>query len=110
MSSAVSIRAVLDELAERRHIDEGPWSDPDFVFVSPQGKRWDERNFARAFDRLRRKAHKDKKHEKREKHDAALALYDMVKAVDRSAVIEDVKLLAKSGGKSGTYIRAEEEA
>jgi integrase len=52
---------VLDELAERRHIDEGPWSAPDFVFVSPQGKRWDERNFARAFDRLRLKAHKTKK-------------------------------------------------
>jgi cyclic pyranopterin phosphate synthase len=27
----------------------------------------------------------------------------MVKAVDRSATIEDVRLLAKSGGKSGSY-------
>jgi integrase len=43
-----------------RH-DEGAWSDADFVFVSAQGKRWDERNLARSFDRLRRKAHKDKK-------------------------------------------------
>jgi len=58
---STDLRAVLDELAERRHIDEGPWSDPDFVFMSPQGKRWDERNFARAFDRLRRKAHETKK-------------------------------------------------
>jgi len=36
----------------------------------------------------------------------ALALYDMVKAIDKSAVIRDVLLLAKSGGKSGDYLRA----
>ena len=35
---------------------------------------------------------------------AALPIYDMVKAVDRGAVIETVRLLAKSGGKSGTYL------
>jgi hypothetical protein len=34
---------------------------------------------------------------------AALTVYDMVKAVDRSAVIESIRLLSKSGGKSGTY-------
>jgi len=34
---------------------------------------------------------------------AALALYDMVKAVDRSARLTDVRLLAKSGGRSGTW-------
>jgi len=34
---------------------------------------------------------------------AALTLYDMIKAVDKAAVIENVRLLAKSGGKSGTY-------
>lgn len=34
---------------------------------------------------------------------AALTLYDMIKAVDKSAVIETVRLLAKSGGKSGDY-------
>jgi len=34
---------------------------------------------------------------------AALTIYDMVKAIDRGAVIESVRLLAKSGGKSGTY-------
>jgi len=34
---------------------------------------------------------------------AALALYDMVKAVDRHAVIGDIKVLAKSGGKSGDW-------
>jgi len=34
---------------------------------------------------------------------AALTIYDMVKAVDRGAVIETVRLLAKSGGKSGNY-------
>jgi len=35
---------------------------------------------------------------------AALTIYDMVKAVDRGAVIESVRLLAKSGGKSGAYV------
>ena len=39
---------------------------------------------------------------------AALTLYDMVKGVDRSARIESIRLLTKSGGKSGTY-RAEAE-
>jgi len=36
---------------------------------------------------------------------AALTIYDMCKAVDRSMSILDVKLLKKSGGKSGDYIR-----
>ena len=34
---------------------------------------------------------------------AALTVYDMVKAVDKGAVIESIRLLAKSGGKSGSY-------
>jgi cyclic pyranopterin phosphate synthase len=34
---------------------------------------------------------------------AALTLYDMIKAVDKGATIENVRLLAKSGGKSGDY-------
>jgi cyclic pyranopterin phosphate synthase len=34
---------------------------------------------------------------------AALTIYDMIKAVDRAAVIEGVRLVAKSGGKSGDY-------
>ena len=36
---------------------------------------------------------------------AALAIYDMVKSVDRAAVIQDIRLMEKSGGKSGTFIR-----
>jgi len=36
---------------------------------------------------------------------AALTLYDMVKAVEKGAVIEKVRLLEKSGGKSGSYRR-----
>ena len=36
---------------------------------------------------------------------AALTIYDMCKAVDKSMVISNIRLLAKSGGKSGTYIR-----
>lgn len=32
---------------------------------------------------------------------AALTLYDMVKAIDKAAVIESVRLIEKSGGKSG---------
>jgi len=34
---------------------------------------------------------------------AALAIYDMCKAVDRGMMISSVKLVKKSGGKSGTY-------
>jgi cyclic pyranopterin phosphate synthase len=34
---------------------------------------------------------------------AALTLYDMVKAVDKSMVIGDIELVEKRGGKSGTY-------
>src|SRR5262249_16837675 len=34
---------------------------------------------------------------------AALTVYDMCKAVDRGMTITDVRLLRKSGGKSGTY-------
>jgi cyclic pyranopterin phosphate synthase len=36
---------------------------------------------------------------------AALALYDMVKAVERGAVITDLRLEAKSGGQRGAYRR-----
>ena len=34
---------------------------------------------------------------------AALTVYDMCKSVDRGMVISEVKLLHKSGGKSGTF-------
>lgn len=34
---------------------------------------------------------------------AALTVYDMAKAIDKGAAIESVRLLAKSGGKSGDY-------
>jgi cyclic pyranopterin phosphate synthase len=37
---------------------------------------------------------------------SALALYDMVKAVEKGATIENVRLLEKSGGKSGVYKRS----
>jgi cyclic pyranopterin monophosphate synthase len=36
-----------------------------------------------------------------------LTVYDMCKAVDRAMVIEEVKLLEKSGGKSGTFVHPE---
>jgi cyclic pyranopterin phosphate synthase len=36
---------------------------------------------------------------------AALTIYDMVKAVDKSMVIGDIRLEYKSGGRSGTYRR-----
>ena len=36
---------------------------------------------------------------------AALTLYDMVKAVDKGATITDIRLEAKSGGKSGAFRR-----
>jgi cyclic pyranopterin monophosphate synthase len=36
---------------------------------------------------------------------AALTVYDMCKALDKSILIREVKLVRKSGGKSGDYIR-----
>jgi len=36
---------------------------------------------------------------------AALTIYDMVKAVDREMVIGDIRLIEKSGGRSGHYVR-----
>ena len=39
---------------------------------------------------------------------AALTIYDMVKAMDRTMVIEDIRLVQKSGGKSGDFVLKEE--
>ncbi|MGQ4515092.1 cyclic pyranopterin monophosphate synthase MoaC [Streptomyces sp. DW26H14] len=39
---------------------------------------------------------------------AALTVVDMVKAVDKGAVITDVRVEEKSGGKSGTWTRSED--
>jgi len=36
---------------------------------------------------------------------AALTIYDMCKSVDRGAIIKEIKLMEKSGGKSGRYKR-----
>ena len=38
---------------------------------------------------------------------AALTIYDMCKAIDKAMVISDIRLLRKSGGKSGEFIRPE---
>ena len=38
---------------------------------------------------------------------AALTVYDMVKAVDKTMVIGEIRLIHKSGGRSGTYTRSE---
>jgi cyclic pyranopterin phosphate synthase len=38
---------------------------------------------------------------------AALTIYDMCKGVDRGMTIEEIHLVRKSGGKSGTYIATE---
>jgi cyclic pyranopterin monophosphate synthase len=37
---------------------------------------------------------------------AALTIYDMCKAVEKDIVISDICLQKKTGGKSGTYVRA----
>lgn len=39
---------------------------------------------------------------------AALTVYDMCKQVERGAVISEICLLEKSGGKSGVYVRKED--
>ena len=36
---------------------------------------------------------------------AALTIYDMVKAVDKTMVIGNIRVMLKSGGRSGTYRR-----
>ena len=36
---------------------------------------------------------------------SALTIYDMCKSIDRSMTIKDIKLIKKSGGKSGNWIR-----
>ena len=36
---------------------------------------------------------------------AGLAVVDMIKAVDRTAVITDIRVLSKSGGRSGDWRR-----
>jgi cyclic pyranopterin monophosphate synthase len=38
---------------------------------------------------------------------AALTIYDMCKSYDKSMVISDIRLMEKSGGKSGVYVRAD---
>ncbi|MDR7868125.1 MAG: cyclic pyranopterin monophosphate synthase MoaC [Sporomusaceae bacterium] len=40
---------------------------------------------------------------------AALTIYDMAKAVDKGMVVEYVRLAAKSGGKSGNYVRSDRD-
>lgn len=40
---------------------------------------------------------------------AALTIYDMCKAVDKTMTVEAIRLVKKSGGKSGTFIREGEE-
>jgi cyclic pyranopterin phosphate synthase len=36
---------------------------------------------------------------------AALTLYDMLKAVDPAATIDDIRVLRKDGGKTGSWQR-----
>lgn len=38
---------------------------------------------------------------------ACLTIYDMAKAVDKAMVISDIRLMEKTGGKSGDYRRSE---
>jgi cyclic pyranopterin monophosphate synthase len=40
---------------------------------------------------------------------AALTIYDMCKAVDKDMIIDRVRLIEKSGGKSGHYLHEEEQ-
>lgn len=65
-----------------------------------EGDRWEVRAEVRAFDRTGVEMEA-----LTAASVGALALYDMVKAVDRSARILDVVLEEKDGGKSGAYRR-----
>jgi cyclic pyranopterin phosphate synthase len=37
---------------------------------------------------------------------ACLTLYDMLKAADKGMVVEDIRLVSKTGGKSGDWTAA----
>lgn len=39
---------------------------------------------------------------------AALTIYDMCKAIDKDMIIENIRLIKKTGGKSGDFIKKEE--
>ncbi|MEW6348782.1 MAG: cyclic pyranopterin monophosphate synthase MoaC [Thermodesulfobacteriota bacterium] len=41
---------------------------------------------------------------------AALTIYDMCKAVDRGMVLTGIRLMEKSGGRSGHFVRTDDEA
>ena len=41
---------------------------------------------------------------------AALTIYDMAKALDRAMIIDAIRLIRKSGGRSGEFVRAGERA
>ena len=41
---------------------------------------------------------------------AALTIYDMCKAIDKSMRIDGIELLAKTGGKSGNYYKQQEQS
>lgn len=41
---------------------------------------------------------------------AALTLYDMAKALEKGMVIESIRLVSKTGGKSGDYLREEDKS
>lgn len=40
---------------------------------------------------------------------AALAIVDMVKALDKATAIDNVRIVRKEGGKSGTWVRPDED-
>jgi cyclic pyranopterin phosphate synthase len=40
---------------------------------------------------------------------ALLTVYDMVKSIDRGMVLEGIRLVSKEGGRSGSWVRNEEE-
>ena len=41
---------------------------------------------------------------------AALTIYDMCKSIDKGIIISQIKLLKKTGGKSGTYLKKSDKA
>jgi cyclic pyranopterin phosphate synthase len=41
---------------------------------------------------------------------AALTIYDMAKAIDRAMTIDGIRLVRKSGGRSGDFVREGEPA
>ena len=99
-TSGVKVHLTLD------HEQEAVLIRTEAQTVSPTGVEMEALTGACGCARLRSHVTSDSRHPPRAAAAVAgLTVYDMVKAVTKDAVLTDVQLEAKSGGRSGTYSR-----